>query len=142
LDRNPCVYRYIDLEDKTVKYIGIVHKSNLEKRLLAHASKDSWALDGCWQVEYFECDNRSEAEAFESHLIALHETYKYYNKAKKDWGINKYLPDVSSWWKIAKLPNFENMQTLKFSLAIRKLIKQNKRREVAFMLNFLEFNGE
>ena len=138
----PCVYRYIDTTDNVVKYVGIVHKSKLEKRLMAHANNDEWALNGCWKVEYFECENRSEAEAFESHLIALYGTDKYYNKAKTGWGINRFLPDVESWWKIARLPDFNDLETLNFSLEIRKLIRQNKRKEVLFMLNFLEFEGD
>lgn len=27
----PCVYRYIDTTDNVVKYVGIVHKSKLER---------------------------------------------------------------------------------------------------------------
>lgn len=134
----PCVYRYIDTTDNVVKYVGIVHKSKLEKRLLAHANNDKWALNGCWKVEYFECENRSEAEAFESHLIALYGTHKYYNKAKADWGINKYLPDVESWWKTAQLPKFNDIGMLHFSIIVRKLIRQNMRKETLFMLDLLE----
>ena len=134
----PCVYRYIDTTDNVVKYVGIVHESKLEKRLLAHANNDKWALNGCWKVEYFECENRSEAEAFESHLIALYGTHKYYNKAKANWGVNKYLPDVESWWKTAQLPKFNDMGILHFSIIVRKLIRQNMRKEALFMLNLLE----
>ncbi len=55
-----------------------------------HMNNDNWANDACWRVEYFECENCSEAEAFESHLIALYETWRYYNKAKCDWGENRW----------------------------------------------------
>ena len=138
----PCVYRYIDTTDNVVKYVGIVHKSKLEKRLLTHANNDKWALNECWKVEYFECENRSEAEAFESHLIALYETHKYYNKAKANWGVNKYLPNVESWWVTVQLPKFNDMKMLHFSIIVRKLIKQSKRKEALFLLDLLEIEDE
>lgn len=134
----PCVYRYVDMDTGVTKYVGIVHKSNLEKRLVAHASKDWWAMDACWKVEYFECENRSEAEAFESHLIALYGTHKYYNKAKTNWGINKYLPDVENWWRTAVMPKYADMTTLLLATIIRKLIKAGKKEEVLSLLELIE----
>lgn len=137
-----CVYRYVDTTDNVVKYVGIVHKSKLEKRLLAHANNDKWALNGCWRVEYFECENRSEAEAFESHLIALYETHKYYNKAKTNWGLNRFLPDVEKWWKVAVLPKYDNLETMRFALFIRNLIRQERREDALFLLDFIDFEGD
>lgn len=142
MENKPCVYRYIDAESGITKYVGIVYKSDLEKRLMAHASKDLWALDGCWKVEYFECENRSEAEAFESHLIALYETHKYYNKAKTNWGLNRFLPDVEKWWKVAVLPKYDNLETMRFTLFIRGLIRQGRRKDALFLLDFIDFEGD
>lgn len=141
-NNKPCVYRYVDTESGITKYVGIVHKGNLEKRLMAHMCMDSWANDGCWRVEYFECESRSEAEAFESHLIALYETHKYYNKAKTNWGLNRFLPDVEKWWKVAVLPKYDNLETMKFTLFIRNLIRQERRKDVLFLLDFIDFEGD
>ena len=77
------VYRYIDADDNKIKYVGIVYGKSLGEWITAHASQDDWRYKGNWRIEYFECETRSEAEAFESHLIALYKTYEYYNKAKK-----------------------------------------------------------
>ena len=134
----PCVYRYIDTTDNVVKYVGIVHKSKLEKRLLAHANNDEWALDGCWKVEYFECENRSEAEAFESHLIALYETHKYYNKAKANWGINKYLPDVESWWKPAVNPTCADFETMREFRKFKKAVAERNYEEAKRLFESFE----
>jgi len=139
IDQNkPCVYRYVDNESGIIKYVGIVYKGGLEKRLMVHANTDAWALDACWKVEYFECETRSEAEAFESHLITLYGTDKYYNKAKANWGINKYLPDVESMWKIAVTPHFADIETLNIAILIRKLIRAGKREEALLLLDLLE----
>lgn len=93
------VYRYRDKEDGIIKYVGIVYGKTrtLEARLREHLHNDDWCNKN-FSIEYInvDIDNRSEAEAFESHYISLYETYKYFNKAKQHWGINKYLPDRES----------------------------------------------
>ena len=128
------VYRYIDENDGIIKYVGIVYKRMIDVRIKAHASVDDWRDKGNWRVEYFECDNRSVAEAFESHLIALYGTDKYYNKAKKGWGINKYLPDVESWWQIYSESRFTSYESMIVGLSIRKLIKMKKFNEASELL--------
>jgi hypothetical protein len=64
-----------------------------------HRQCDIWKDLGIWRIEYFECENKSEAEAFESHLIALYGTDKYFNTNKVGWGLNQYLPDIENKWK-------------------------------------------
>ena len=128
------VYRYIDENDGIIKYVGIVYKRMIDVRIKAHASVDDWRDKGNWRVEYFECENRSVAEAFESHLIALYGTDKYYNKAKKGWGINKYLPDVESWWQTYSESRFTSYESMVVGLAIRKLIKLKKFDEASELL--------
>lgn len=95
------VYRYIDLADNIIKYVGIVWSDNrtLKKRIMEHAQNDTWCRNRKWRIEYITEDitNRSEAEAFESHYISLFETDKYYNYAKADWGINRHLPKRNDW---------------------------------------------
>lgn len=92
------VYRYIDLNDMQVKYIGIVTGKTrcLEGRLREHRTKDEWTT-GIYTVEYFLVNSKTDAEAFESHLIALYQTHRFYNKAKKDWGLSDYLPKNPTW---------------------------------------------
>lgn len=135
----PCVYRYVDASTNVVKYVGIVYKSSLERRIVAHMNNDNWANDACWRVEYFECENRSEAEAFESHLIALYETWRYYNKAKCDWGQNRFLPDIEKSWKVAVLPKYDDLETMRLVSFIKDLIRKGKKDEALFWFDFLDF---
>ena len=132
IKQNPCVYRYIDTEDNIVKYIGIVHSGTLMGRLYNH-SKENWCEPRYWKVEYFECDTRAEVEAFEAHLIALYKTYNYYNKCKASWGINKYLPNVETWWKPTHYYNCTDRETYEVVKLIKKLARA-KERELALML--------
>jgi hypothetical protein len=96
LDNEYCVYRYIDMSDGTIKYVGIVCNGTVANRHKAH-SKEEWYVDGQYLVEYIVVNNRSEAEAIESHLISLYGTDQYYNKAKTGWGINALLPTEFDW---------------------------------------------
>lgn len=136
--KNYCVYRYIDLIDNKIKYVGIVHKGDINGRMTVH-KQDKWVNDGVWKVQYFECENRSEVEAFESHLIALYQTYKYYNKAKKNWGLNKYLPDVEDRWKDLTEEKYSDLETKLFILRIRKLIRAGHGKDIISLLDCLDF---
>ena len=93
----PYVYRYIDIFTGEIKYIGIVYDGSLSGRIKGHKN-DFWANDSKWKIQYFQVDTRSEAEAIESHLIALYKTYRFYNTAKSTWGINSYLPNFDDKW--------------------------------------------
>lgn len=96
LDEYVCVYRYTDMSDGIIKYVGIVYKGTIANRHKTHTRED-WYIDGQFLVEYIVVKNRSEAEAIESHLISLYGTDKYYNKAKAGWGINSFLPTEYQW---------------------------------------------
>lgn len=135
----PCVYRYIDTEDGKIKYVGIVYKADLSKRIADHSYNDEWCIGKNWEVQYFECANRSEVEAFEAHLIALYETWRYYNKVKATWGINKYLPDVEDWWKTANVTPFADYETLQMSVLIRQLIRNGEIEKAKFLIDLFEF---
>ena len=137
-----CVYRYTDLTDGIVKYIGIVHKGNLKKRLLQHTLQDDWYLNGVWVVDYFECDTRSEAEAFEAHLIAYYKTGEYYNRAKIKWGINKYLPDTDGWWKRAANPYYADITTVRVARLIKEAIRKGDKGIANHLLDMLEVRYE
>lgn len=99
-----CVYRYTDTCDAKIKYVGIVYGGEyaLHKRVLQHRKCDKWAVGEEWLIEYFYRDDlsRTDTEYLESHFIALYETYKWYNKAKSDWGISRFIDDASIEWKV------------------------------------------
>lgn len=87
-------YKYTDLKDNNVKYVGIVfgEKRRLIDRIIEH-EKDGWFKStNEWLIEYHEVDNRSIAESYESHYISLYNPC--FNISKKCWGINKLLPEV------------------------------------------------
>lgn len=96
-----CVYRFIDLEDSTVKYIGIVFGENrtLKQRTYEHVHYDEWCKNASWKVEYVEVNSRTDAESLESHFIALYNTGDFHNKYKANWGINSFLIDTPFQWK-------------------------------------------
>lgn len=96
-----CVYRYIDLKDGIIKYVGIVwgKTRNLERRVYEH-TRDAWYKKSEWRIEFISVDieSRTDAEYFESHYISLYHTDKYYNVSKKGWGVSKFLPDRENEW--------------------------------------------
>lgn len=97
------VYRYTDLADGIIKYVGVVwgKTRTLEQRLKEHERDDTWCNTRRWKIEYIEEDieTRAEAEAFETHFIELYGTDKYFNVSKGGWGLNKFLPDYTDKWK-------------------------------------------
>ena len=103
------VYRYTDLKDNKIKYVGIVWSENrtLSQRLNEHLKLDDWCNNN-YKIEYLEVANRTEAESLESHFIALYKTYKFYNNAKADWGINSFIPDMEDDWKEFDSKNLNN----------------------------------
>ena len=94
------VYRYTDLRDDIVKYIGIT-KRKLQLRVKEHDKQDDW-LDNLvyWDIDYFCVKNQSEAEAWESHLISEYCTYNWYNKGKADWGSITSFTDITVRWNM------------------------------------------
>lgn len=96
-----CIYRYIDLADEIIKYVGVVwgKTRTLKDRIREH-SKEDWCRVRKWRIEYISenIDNRAEAEAFETHYINMFGTGSYYNIRKVGQGINKFLPDRSKDW--------------------------------------------
>lgn len=95
-----CVYRYIDLNDNIIKYVGVVtgDKVNLASRIKGHKS-DNWVYGTKWRVEYIEEDinTRTDAEMFESHFISLFGTNKWFNKSKANWGVSSFVPKIGEW---------------------------------------------
>ena len=96
-----CVYRYTDLEDGVIKYVGIVWSENrtLKQRVKEHAMNDSWCKNKSWLIEFIEenINSRTDAEYFESHYISLYETDKWFNQKKSGWGKSSFLPERTDW---------------------------------------------
>lgn len=100
-----AIYKYIDIDDGIVKYIGVVTKGTISSRHYNHKSQDIWCSDRM-QLQYVELSTKSEAYAYESHFISFYKTYKYYNKDKSDWGLNNYIQPLSDEkWNIFNYPN-------------------------------------
>lgn len=95
------VYRYTDLDDNQIKYVGIVWSDNrtLEQRIKEHKYNDWWCRDGRWKIEYItkNIETRTDAEYLESHYIALYETDKWYNVKKSGWGISSFVCSDDIW---------------------------------------------
>ena len=93
------IYRYTDLADNVVKYIGIVYANRpLCKRLDEHQKNDKWCLKSKYKIDFIEFDSSSTLEALESHLITLYGTDKYYNIQKTNWGLCEFIPDINDKW--------------------------------------------
>lgn len=96
------VYRYIDLIDNIIKYVGVVWSPNrtLLQRLIEHERNDEWCKKGSYRIEYIteNITTRTDAEYFESHFVSLYRTDNYYNKSKAGWGISSYLPNRENDW--------------------------------------------
>lgn len=93
------VYCYIDLFDDQIKYVGITSRK-LCQRVYEHKKNDEWVNTSNWKILYFYVMTKSESESWESHLIAKYQTYKWYNTAKKDWGLIGAFKDIYPAWKV------------------------------------------
>lgn len=124
------IYRYIDLADEIVKYVGIVwgESRTLQQRLNEHEKYDKWCYTRRWKIQYIETgiNNRTEAEFFESHFISLYNTDKYFNNAKSNWGVSCLVPFVEQDWKeyIQVIKSKEEIDIEKASKRIVRLEKK------------------
>lgn len=97
-----CVYRYTDLNDNIIKYVGISkNKRSLINRITNHQSDYWYSFSDKWKIEFidlgevFNAPSRTDMEYFEAHLINLYETGKYGNKKHKvGWGVSNLLPEI------------------------------------------------
>lgn len=128
------VYRYIDLCDGVVKYIGIVYSEDrsLDDRVREHARNDNWCKTRKWKIQYIVVNNRSEAETYETHFISLYNTGNYFNKAKTDRGVVSFIPEVE--WHDYNVDSNEENEKLKS--IIKHLTKENK--ELNLKIKYLE----
>ena len=96
-----CVYRYIDVNDEKIKYVGICNKGTLPGRHRGHMA-DDWFKNGLYVCEYIKLRNQTETEAMESHLISAYGTDKFFNKAKAGWGEASFIKTpLECDWKLA-----------------------------------------
>lgn len=98
------VYRYTDLEDNVIKYVGIVwsDKRELAQRIYEHSLYDWWCQDTLWKIEYIETpiNTRTDAEYMESHFISLFHTgmtENGYNTKKDGWGVSSFIKENWDW---------------------------------------------
>lgn len=107
---NFCVYRYIDVNDGQIKYIGICNNGTLPGRHRGHMN-DDWFKRGEYVCEYIKLRNQTETEAMESHLISIYGTDKFYNKAKAGWGEASFIDTpLETEWKIAPWYDYEHFK--------------------------------
>lgn len=99
LETKHTVYRYTDLYNGVVKYVGLTQRP-LKRRVEEHIKNDAWTKTSKWRIEYFTVANKSESEAWESHLIALYKTFNWFNIAKKDWGLIGKFQTTFPYWNV------------------------------------------
>ena len=95
------VYKYTDIEDQIVKYVGIVWSENrtLLQRVKEHQMYDDWCNGKQWKIEYLDINNKTDCEGLEAHFISLYNTNKWYNKSKTNWGISNIYSMIEWKWK-------------------------------------------
>lgn len=125
------IYRYIDLTDETIKYVGNVYGRNrsLKKRIEEHLKRDVWCWNAPYRVDFIENDwSRTDLEYLESHFISLYSTWKYYNKAKTKWGVSDFIPDIEEKWKYYGVinENLLNEQLEKARIEAEKAVNQKE----------------
>ncbi|MDT4370609.1 hypothetical protein RO865_17705 [Blautia faecis] len=132
-----CIYRYTDLSDDVIKYVGIIWSENrsLKQRIEEHYRQDEWCKNKEWKIEYIEenIKTRTDAEYLESHYIALFHTDNWYNKNKAGWGISNLLPDRDRWilydeekYKLI----IENKKLKEENKALKKYIHYNTKQNI------------
>lgn len=94
------VYRYVDRNDYTIKYVGLVNGddySNLKSRINGHKS-DDWNDNSTYDIDFIVLKTKNDAETLEAHFIAKYKTYEYYNKAKSGWGLSSFVNKANFIW--------------------------------------------
>jgi hypothetical protein len=95
------IYRYTDIEDGIIKYVGIVWSENrtLLQRVKEHQTYDDWCNGKQWRIEYMNIDNKTDCEGLEAHFISLYNTSRLYNKSKTNWGISNVYSMINWEWR-------------------------------------------
>lgn len=97
------IYRYKDLKDNKIKYIGIVYgnKNSIKTRHWQHKGKDKWCKLSDFECEYldYEVTNKTDLHLLEAHFIGKYKTFNYFNISKGDWGESNLIIDIPDNWK-------------------------------------------
>lgn len=102
----PYVYRYIDIKQMEVVYIGKVSGFSLDNLGSRHAAhqREQWYKDmGSANVllQYIETESHADADILETYLISRYaHTGQLFNKAKADWGKSSinWFPGINAVW--------------------------------------------
>lgn len=92
------VYRYRDLTDGIIKYIGIIAKESNFPRRFAQHQYDKAFKGKHWEISYIKVLSKCDAEALEGHFINKYHTYNWLNKAKSDWGQLTFAEEANFDW--------------------------------------------
>lgn len=112
------VYKYIDTKDGIVKYVGLVNPGNsLTQRVLQHKNDDWYRSD--FEVYYIKVQSKTDAEFLESAFINHYKSYKYYNRAKDNWGASSLI-DLNNF-------NWEDYKTFKDDRKYIPKVKKKKK---------------
>lgn len=76
------VYKYVDIKDQKVKYVG--KTTNINKRIKDH-ERDKWFLNSTYDIYYIECNTKADMDCLETYFIGYYGSCEYYNVAK-NWG--------------------------------------------------------
>lgn len=91
------VYRYVDLQDFRVKYVGIVYDSDRIKRRIEEHVKDFDARK-TYRVDVLDLEcSKIDLEYLEAHFISLYNAE--YNKRKRNYGVSVFIPNLEALWK-------------------------------------------
>ena len=100
------VYRYIDLNDNQIKYVGIVWSGNrtLKQRVEEHYNNESWCDRGHWRIEYVlrDVNTRTDAEYLEAHYTNKFRNpdNEWFGKTKLNWGESEIIDDSNDVWEL------------------------------------------
>lgn len=123
------VYKYTDLLDNVVKYVGIVwgKTRTLQDRIKEHSLNDDWCKKRAWKIEYIETpiNTRTDAEYMEAHYISLYHTDEWFNIKKAGWGVSSFIKNEDNWKKYNQDKYKETLQQIK----IKQLNKDIKDKE-------------
>lgn len=107
----PYIYRYLDKNDKTYKYVGISkNKCAFRRRINAHKA-DWWHGKGKWYIDYAFVASKSDVEFLEGVLIARLGTWAWYNKAKVTWGDSALFDVPELKWEMYESENADCLHT-------------------------------
>lgn len=141
------VYRYIDLNDNNIKYVGIVWSGNrtLKERVDEHYKNDSWCDRGHWRIEYVlrDVNTRTDAEYLEAHYTNKFrkQDSEWFGKTKLNWGESEIIDDSNDKWEIYYTDE-ESLSNLSVKTYVKNIKIFNSYLERAIGFEFDGFDNE